>query len=152
MKQSQRKQKQEHNMAERMMLNDQYTQETDFMIEKRMRSMERQKQINEQNRYFHNIKNRSRVINKLGEGDHFKENPIEYRLRMDFLNKYEKNRAREKDILEYNNNALKMLKLRQKQHKEKEKYYGDQYNNYVESQAVSHIINRTSQQEKYETK
>lgn len=152
LKQSHRKHAEESNVAERLWLRNQYNQETDTRIGNRLKSMECQKQINDQNKYFNDLRNRQKSLNKQAEGLSYKENPIEMRLRMDQMKKLEQNKVREKDILQYNNNAVKMLKMRQQNHKDKEKYFSEQFNSFVENQAVSHIINRTSQQEKYETK
>lgn len=138
LKNSQEKLHQESNVAERMYLNDQYTQETDLKMGQRLRSMEKQKMINEQNKYLHNMKNRHKSLNKYGESN-FKENPIEFRLRNDYLRKQEQNRVREKDILEYNKNALKMQQMRKEHNREKDKYYSEQFNQFVENQALSKI-------------
>jgi hypothetical protein len=152
LKRGKQQQTQENNMAERSWLRNQYDQETDKMIEKRMKSMEKQKQINHLNKYFEDLKSRHKSLNKCVESDDYKENPIEYRLRMDFIKKKQENQMRERDILEYNTNAMKIHKMKQMQKREKDKYYSKEFNDFVENQAVSHIINRTSQREKYETK
>lgn len=152
LKQNQNRQESNEKQAERSYLTDQYNQETDFKIGQRMKSMEKQKLINDQNKFLYNIKSKQQNLSKNFEGSEYKENPIEYRLRMDNLRKLEKNKVRERDILEYNNNTLKMLKMRQQHKKEKDKYYSEEFNNHVEKQAVTHLLNRTSQQEKYESK
>jgi len=152
LKNGKRKNAQESNMAERMLMNNQYAQETDKEIGQRMKSMEKQQQINNLNKQLHSLKSRHQSQNKYTEGGSFKENPIEYRLRNDFLRKREENKVREHDIMEYNTNISKMHKMKQLQKKEKDKYYSKEYNDLIETQAVNHIINRTSQQEKYETK
>ena len=72
--------------------------------------------------------------------------------RNDHLRSVEKNKVREKDILQYNSNAAKMLKLKLEQNKEKDKFHSKEFDSFIESQAVLHKINLTSQKEKYETK
>lgn len=71
---------------------------------------------------------------------------------MDHLRSVEQNKVREKNILEYNSNAAKMLKLKHEHNKEKDKYHSEEFNNFVEAQAINHKINLTSQKEKYESK
>ena len=71
---------------------------------------------------------------------------------MDNLRSVEQNKAREKNIVEYNSNAAKIMKLKLEQNKEKERFHSEEFNNFIESQAVNHKINLTSQKEKYETK
>lgn len=150
-KQSKQRISDENNKAERMWLNEKYNQENDLMIDQRMKSMGKLRQINDQNKYLYNIRNRKQSLEKT-EGDTYKENPIELRIRTDYIHKLEKNKTRERDILDYNNNAAKMVKMRREHHKEKEKYFSKQFNELIENQAVTHKINRTSQQDKYETK
>ena len=55
LKKNQRIQKQENNKAERSSLNSQIGIENDFKIDMRLKSIEKQKQINEENKMFHNI-------------------------------------------------------------------------------------------------
>ena len=74
------------------------------------------------------------------------------RLRKDFLKSLENNKTKEREILEYNNNAVKISKMRKEQNKEKEVYHSKEFNEFVEHQAVNHKINLISQQDKYETK
>ena len=45
-----------------------------------------------------------------------------------------------------------MSKLKDIQNKERDKYYSKEFNDFVENQAITHKLNLTSQQEKYETK
>lgn len=73
-------------------------------------------------------------------------------MRQDHLRTLEQNKIREKEILDYNNNAVKISKIIKEQHKEKEVYHSKEFNDFVEHQAVNHKINLISQQDKYETK
>ena len=54
--------------------------------------------------------------------------------------------------MEYNNNAARMMKRKLDIKREKDRFYGQQYNELVENQAKSHLINRTAQQGRFETK
>ena len=74
------------------------------------------------------------------------------RLRQDHLRSLEQNKVREKEILDYNNNAVKISKIVKEQHREKEVYHSKEFNDFVEHQAINHKINLLSQQDKYETK
>ena len=152
LKNNQSRLKQQHNAMERMMLNDKYNQESQFKYNMRLKTMHRQQLINDQNKYLHQIKDRHRSLDKQGETGVYKENPIEYRLRNEQLRKFEQNRIREKDILQYNNNAAKMKKMSQEHNKVRDKYYSKEFNDFVEKQSINHLLNLTSQQEKYETK
>ena len=101
---------------------------------------------------MNNIKDKHRSLDRESEVNMYKENPIEMRLRSEHQRKVERNRIRERDILQYNNNAIKMSKLKDIQNKERDKYYSKEFNDFVENQAITHKLNLTSQQEKYETK
>ena len=170
LKKNQGIQKYENNTSERMILSSQVNNENDFKIGIRLKSMEKQKLINEENRMYQNIKNRlvviffklilllihsgyrNKSINKTAEATQYKENPIEMRLRQDHLRSLEQNKVREKEILDYNNNAAKISKIVKEQHREKEVYHSKEFNDFVEHQAINHKINLLSQQDKYETK
>ncbi|CAI2359546.1 unnamed protein product [Moneuplotes crassus] len=153
LKNSKRKLKKQTNMAERMRLCDQYNQENDLMIQKRLKSVDRLKKINDDNKLLNQMRaQQTSLEGRKQDGDTFKENPIEYRLRTDFLNKKIQNRQQERDILAYNHQAARQLKMKQEHRKEKDKYYGKQFDAFVENQAATYLLNRTSQQGKYETK
>lgn len=118
-----------------------------------MKSMDKLKQINNENKYLKQIKTRQRSLEK-GNGviNNYKENPIEYKLRTDFYNNQVKNKMKERDILHYNNQATKVLKMRMEQNKAKDVVHGKEFNKLIENQANTHLRNRTSQQGKYEVK
>ena len=118
-----------------------------------MESMDKLKQINNENKYLKQIKTRQRSLEK-GNGvmNNYKENPIEYKLRTDFYNNQVKNKMKERDILHYNNQATKILKMRMEQNKAKDVVHGKEFNKLIENQANTHLKNRTSQQGKYEVK
>ena len=118
-----------------------------------MKSMDKLKQINNENKYLKQIKTRQRSLEK-GNGvmNNYKENPIEYKLRTDFYNNQVKNKIKERDILHYNNQATKILKMRMEQNKAKDVVHGKEFNKLIENQANTHLRNRTSQQGKYEVK
>jgi hypothetical protein len=151
LKQNKQRLHEENDKAERLWLTDKYNQENDLMKGQRMRSMGKLRQINDQNKYNYDIQNRKQSLERTGDG-YFGENPIELRFRTDLINKLEKNKVRERDISDYNDNAVRMVKQRRELRKEKDKYQAEQFNQFVEKQAVTHKINRASQQDKYETK
>ena len=62
LKKNQGIQKYENNASERMILSSQINNENDFRIGIRLKSMEKQKLINEENRMYQNIKNRLVII------------------------------------------------------------------------------------------
>ena len=118
-----------------------------------MKSMDKLKQINNENKYLKQIKTRQRSLEKEnGVMNNYKENPIEYKLRTDFYNNQVKNKMKERDILHYNNQATKVLKMRMEQNKAKDVVHGKEFNKLIENQANTHLRNRTSQQGKYEVK
>lgn len=118
-----------------------------------MKSKDRLQQINRENKYINQIKNRQNSLER-GNGlqNTYKENPIEYRLRSDFNRNLMKNKLKERDIMKYNNQATKFQKIHLKLNKEKDIVYGIEFNEFIENQANYLLLNRTSQQGKYQTK
>ncbi len=115
--------------------------------------MDKLKKINDENKFLNQMREKQHSLGRRRqEGDSFKENPIEYRLRTDFMNKKIKNKIQERDILAYNAQAVKQRKIKNEYKKVQDKFYSEQFNEHVENQAATYLLNRTNQQGKYETK